>query len=46
VPTASKKAKQFFSRQLPLKKANLATLTEPLGNIMPWDKNVFCQCCL
>jgi len=24
----------------------LSTGTEPLGNIMPWDKNIFCQYCL
>jgi len=24
----------------------LTNVTEPLGNIVPWDKNVFYQCCL
>ena len=24
----------------------LTSITEPLGNIVPWDKNIFYQCCL
>jgi len=24
----------------------LTSVTEQLGNIVSWDKNVFCQCCL
>jgi len=23
----------------------LTSVTEPLGNIVPWDKNIFCRCC-
>jgi len=22
------------------------SVTEPLGNIVPWDKNIFYQCCV
>jgi len=24
----------------------LISVTEPLGNVVSWDKNIFCQCCL
>jgi len=24
----------------------LTSVTEPLGNIVPWDKNIFYQCCV
>jgi len=31
----------FYHRTLPH-----TSVTEPLGNIVPWDKNIFYQCCL
>jgi len=24
----------------------LTSVTEPLGNIVSWDENIFCQCCV
>jgi len=24
----------------------LTSVTEPLRNIVSWDKNIFCQCCV
>jgi len=32
---------EFFYQTLPL-----TSVTEPLGNIVSWDENIFCQCCL